>query len=95
MAIGRPNADGSVTLSQRMVPAEVMSMVISSPPRVSSLDMGLSSVRTKSPLPFRVCASLVDPYRAVRLDSSWLHTVPRISRLLYLVQPGRALLSRR
>ncbi|KZP30307.1 hypothetical protein FIBSPDRAFT_917134 [Athelia psychrophila] len=43
MVIIWPNSDGSVTLSQRMAPAEVMPTVVSSPPRVASLDMGLSS----------------------------------------------------
>ncbi|KZP28230.1 hypothetical protein FIBSPDRAFT_927663 [Athelia psychrophila] len=43
MVIVWPNSDGSVTLSQRMASAEVMPTVVSSPPRVASLDMGLSS----------------------------------------------------
>ncbi|KAF7978967.1 hypothetical protein HWV62_44209 [Athelia sp. TMB] len=51
MVIVWPNADGSVTLSQRMAPAEVMPTVVASPPRLASLDVGLSSFASSNAKP--------------------------------------------
>ncbi|KAF7978966.1 hypothetical protein HWV62_44207 [Athelia sp. TMB] len=54
MVIVWPNSDGSVTLSQRMAPAEVMPTVVASPPRLASLDVGLSSFASSNSKPFFV-----------------------------------------
>ncbi|KAF7974921.1 hypothetical protein HWV62_10953 [Athelia sp. TMB] len=51
MVIVWPNADGSVTLSQRMAPGEVMPTVVASPPRLASLDVGLSSFASSNAKP--------------------------------------------
>ncbi|KZP15185.1 hypothetical protein FIBSPDRAFT_959001 [Athelia psychrophila] len=44
MAIVCPNSDESGTLSYTMAPAEVIPTVVSAPPRVAKLDIGLSDV---------------------------------------------------
>jgi hypothetical protein len=44
MVIMWPNADGTITLSQRRTPAEVMPVVDSNPPRVASTLAALSDV---------------------------------------------------
>ncbi|KZP07363.1 CBD9-like protein [Athelia psychrophila] len=61
MVIIWPNSDGSVTLSQRMATGEVMPTVVSSPPQVASLDMGLSSVPVGSKPSFVFTVSSISP----------------------------------
>ncbi|KZP30315.1 CBD9-like protein, partial [Athelia psychrophila] len=60
MVIIWPNSDGSVTLSQRMATGHAMPTVVSSPPRVASLDMGLSNV-LGSKLSFVYTVSSISP----------------------------------
>ncbi|TCD70063.1 hypothetical protein EIP91_005044 [Steccherinum ochraceum] len=49
MVIMWPNSDGSITLSQRQAPAEVMPTLVSSPPRVATLETSLSSLSGNNP----------------------------------------------
>ena len=49
MVIMWNNSDGSVTLSQRMAPAEVMPTVDSNPPRKASTDMSAVSLTGSKP----------------------------------------------
>ncbi|KAI0630134.1 hypothetical protein C8Q77DRAFT_244220 [Trametes polyzona] len=49
MVIMWPNSDGSITLSQRKAPSEVMPTVDSSPPRTATLDASASDLTGKLP----------------------------------------------
>ncbi|KAI0705183.1 hypothetical protein BC835DRAFT_559886 [Cytidiella melzeri] len=49
MVIMWPNTDGSITLSQRMAPAEVMPTVVSNPPQVATLQSSLSLTSGTNP----------------------------------------------
>ena len=49
MFIMWPNSDGSLTLSQRRAPGEVMPTVDSSPPRVASADAAASDLSGTQP----------------------------------------------
>lgn len=48
MVIMWTNSDGSITLSQREAPAEVMPTVVNNPPNVATLDMALSDAKDTS-----------------------------------------------
>jgi hypothetical protein len=50
MVIMWANADGTVTLSQRTAPREVMPTVDPNPPRVATLSHALTSVRLPVPI---------------------------------------------
>jgi len=49
MVILWANSDGSITVSQRMAPAEVMPTVVSNPPRIATVDMSTSNVGASQP----------------------------------------------
>ncbi|PSS35565.1 hypothetical protein PHLCEN_2v1476 [Hermanssonia centrifuga] len=49
MVIMWPNTDGTVTLSQRKAPAEVMPTVDSNPPRIATLESSLSDLSGSNP----------------------------------------------
>jgi len=49
MVIMWENADGSLTISQRQAPAEVMPTVVASPPRIATLDAAQSDLTSSSP----------------------------------------------
>ncbi|KAF8993680.1 hypothetical protein BDQ17DRAFT_1286196 [Cyathus striatus] len=49
MVIMWPNADGTITLSQRSAPQQIMPTVVSSPPRVASISQNLSTVSGSTP----------------------------------------------
>ena len=49
MVIMWPNSDGSITLSQRRAPGEIMPTVDSSPPRVASADAAASDLSGTQP----------------------------------------------
>ncbi|OSC96566.1 CBD9-like protein [Trametes coccinea BRFM310] len=49
MVIMWPNSDGSITLSQRMAPAEVMPTVVANPPRVATADPSASDLTGSTP----------------------------------------------
>ncbi|KAI9061725.1 CBD9-like protein [Trametes sanguinea] len=49
MVIMWPNSDGSITLSQRMAPQEVMPTVVANPPRVATADPSASDLTGSTP----------------------------------------------
>jgi hypothetical protein len=48
MVIMWTNSDGSITLSQREAPAEVMPTLVNNPPNVATLDTALSDAKDTS-----------------------------------------------
>lgn len=52
MVIMWANSDGTITLSQRQAPAEVMPTLVPNPPRTATLDMDLSDTKSTSNVKF-------------------------------------------